>query len=276
LEFKVSHWYREIIIIMALRRAFRMAVDAAPSRGVNCFRMNFDGRVLLGTPAHVAIYPKNNRWVFSNFLKDFGLDKYDWKVPVGYMDGLNCENDFAYCDVDDNRGLTVMKMAPSRFEGPMPVSLVYRMLLDHDGEYHDCGSWGTVQTTLYDSISRPLTEAANVGYRGLSGAAAIDVETETCVGLFVRKGGLVRLKEAAGGVQSNNMGLFQSCLQKFMGISDIRQNMLRKDHIPELNQVFSVKRGIFLRSSQMKALLDEPCVHLRDLEGKRAPGDQNM
>lgn len=41
----------------------------------------------------------------------------------------------------------------------------------------------------------------------------------------------VNLKESVKSVHSNNIGMFQSSIQKFMGISDISKNILRIDDI---------------------------------------------
>jgi hypothetical protein len=41
----------------------------------------------------------------------------------------------------------------------------------------------------------------------------------------------VNLKESDKSVHSNNIGMFQSSIQKFMGISDISKNILRIDDI---------------------------------------------
>ena len=51
-------------------------------------------------------------------------------------------------------------------------------------------------------------------------------------GKYIR---IVKLNESVKSVHSNNMGVFQSSIQKFMGISDIRKNILRIDEISKKN-----------------------------------------
>ena len=51
-------------------------------------------------------------------------------------------------------------------------------------------------------------------------------------GKYIR---IVKFNESVKSVHSNNMGVFQSSIQKFMGISDIRKNILRIDDISKKN-----------------------------------------
>lgn len=270
---------------MSLAKSFQTAVACAPSKGVqNCFRMLLDGKKVLGIPAHLAIFPKNNVWTSSNFLKDFDLNQFDWKISVKYLYGLKCENDFAWCEYDfgDNEGLF---MSPLRSQGPTPVNVVYRIPFDHDCQLYEGGTWGVMQTVIDDAISSPLLEASNAGFSmGMSGAAAMDATTGACVGLFVRGGRLTNQKESPIiKYDAAQRSYFQAKVQDFLGItgihhqlSDLTSNILRKQDIPELRQAYAMKRGIFLRSSQICSLSNDPCIHLGELEGKRAPDYQYM
>ncbi len=78
----------------------------------------------------------------------------------------------------------------------MQVSVFFRQPLDLEGRWVPKDSIiGSTEATLYPSPSAEslmegeigeLVEAIDIGFRGMSGAIAM--EKETCVGMFVKRG----------------------------------------------------------------------------------------
>lgn len=246
----------------------RTAKAAAPSGSVNCFRFRMGDKTILAAPAHVAIYPKNRIWKFSSFMSDFPWQEFDWKVPAKYFSALAPEHDLAYVEVED-QGPT-LDLVTQPLDLPTSVNVVHRMPFDHNAVWHEKGTWGTEEAVLYPAINESLVEAGGLGFRGLSGAAALDRRTGNCVGIFVRKAEALALKVPASAPPSPTG--FQKLLQDYLGITDT----LKKSDLHEVIQVVSVRRGVFITGEQIERLMHEPVVHLRDVVGTTAPEEKAM
>eukprot|EP01031_Cornospumella_fuschlensis_P029130 gene29130-35158_t len=247
-----------------------LAQLASPSKSVNCFRFLVKNKIFLGTPAHVVIYPMDRIWKISDFLKDFPLDQFDWKLPASYLNGLGTVSDFAYVELKNN-DLPSLKLDTTFSKKPRLVNMVYRMPLDPEAQWKVDATCALSEAVLYPSIAPNLLETVvGKGFSGHSGAAVLDRSSGDCLGIYVRRAAAVPLKQRVM-EKTEHLGAFQAAIRCYLGISDIRDHVLRKEDIPELQHDVAVKRGICLPGHQMAALIEAPAVHLRDLEGKEAP-----
>eukprot|EP01031_Cornospumella_fuschlensis_P026856 gene26856-32456_t len=201
-------------------------------------------------------------------LAYFPLDKFDWTFPAIYLNGLSPVSDFAYVELKET-DLPSLKLDTTASREPRLVNMVYRMPFDPEAQWKVDGTWASNEAVFYPSIASNLLEAVGQGFRGLSGAAALDRSSGDCLGIFVRRAEAVPLKQRVM-QKTEHLGAFQATIQRYL------DHVLRKQDIPELLQVVVVKCGVFLPGHQMAALIEAPAVHLRDLEGKAAPESPSL
>eukprot|EP01033_Poteriospumella_lacustris_P011005 gene11005-7828_t len=128
----------------------------------------------------------------SGFLQE--LSHYDWKIPSAYMANPNPFYDLAWAELaadgsqcskeDDNDFITL----GSGVQEPTKVDVFFRQPLDHNGAWvADRSEIGQTEAILYPSPSAAqlpelsegdigignLSEAVDIGFRGMSGALAL-------------------------------------------------------------------------------------------------------
>ena len=158
-----------------------------PSPSVNAWKINVGGSCYLITPAHVAIFVKEGKWANPSPQYDICWAKFDDDQP----DALDLEHS-VICD-------------------PTKVRVIFRQYYDMDAVLTLHGSeMGLTEAVIYrspkfvvtagdsnvpESEYCSLSESVDVGFRCMSGAIALD-ENDKCVGMFVKRGNLVPLKQA--------------------------------------------------------------------------------
>eukprot|EP01033_Poteriospumella_lacustris_P011003 gene11003-7827_t len=162
----------------------------------------------------------------SGFLQE--LSHYDWKIPSAYMANPNPFYDLAWAELaadgsqcskeDDNDFITL----GSGVQEPTKVDVFFRQPLDHNGAWvADRSEIGQTEAILYPSPSAAqlpelsegdigignLSEAVDIGFRGMSGALALlrhATGPTTCEGMFIKRGSLRPFKKSSFSLQSMN------------------------------------------------------------------------
>ena len=169
--------------------------QANPSKFVNTWKVATKSKHLLITPAHVAIYKKNDQWVISKFLRDFKA--LDWHVPVQYLLKFEDEDDIAWAEIPASPEDTFLEFALDEVVLPTNVDFFFRQPYNANGQWVDNPTFGSMNSVLYPSPESNLLEALDVGFRGMSGAVAVKHNTRELVGMFVGKGIPIELKKGA-------------------------------------------------------------------------------
>ena len=180
---------------------------ACPSPSVNAWKIRVGGSCYLITPAHVAIFVKEGKWAFSQFLDDF-KDK-DWRIHYSYTTNPSPQYDICWAKLDDDQP-DALDLEHSVICDPTKVRVIFRQPYDMDAVWTLRGSeMGLTEAVIYRSPKLVVTagdgnvpeseycsllESMDVGFRGMSGAIALD-ENDKCVGMFVKRGNLVPLKQ---------------------------------------------------------------------------------
>ena len=87
------------------------------------------GSYYLITPAHVAIFVKEGKWVFSKFLDDF--KGKDWRIHYSYTTNPSPQNDICWAKVDDDHP-DALDLAHSVLCDPTKIRVIFRQPYDMD------------------------------------------------------------------------------------------------------------------------------------------------
>ena len=145
--------------------------------------------------------------MFSKFLNDF-KDK-DWRIHYSYTTNPSPQYDICWAKLDDDQP-DALDLEHSVICDPTKVRVIFRQPYDVDAVWTLRGSeMGLTEAVLYRSpklvvtagdgnVPEPeycsLLESMDVGFRGMGGAIALD-GNDKCVGMFVKRGNLVPLKQ---------------------------------------------------------------------------------
>lgn len=281
---------------------------ACPSSNVNAWKFKIRGLCYLVTPAHVAIYPgKDGTWTFSNFLDDF--KDMDWRIRFPYCVTRSPQDDICWARYHgDDTG--ALELEDSDIVDPTKAFVIFRQPYDMDAVRVSNGAeLGLTVATVYKTANvavavdnndvidnRPLLESMDVGFRGMSGAIAVN-EKGNCVGMFVKRGKLIALKPprlaesddtAAESVVPETVPVAEpSWFEKVMFPSIARMDaqfsqlnakvdrltevVLKKEDLHELGVVFDARRGLFLPSTNMLSINDEMSISVKSVLGSKAP-----
>ena len=169
----------------------KVVQDACPSKNINAWKLRIGKKCYLVTPAHVLIYGKEGVWTFSKFADDFRNLK--WRIPKMYVGEKdeNLEFDFAWAEIpDDKKSLDLS----DSFETPIKVNFYFRQPYDLKGKWVE-SSFASIESILYKSPNSDLLEGLDIGFRGMSGAIAVDSDNGKVTGILVRRGGSIAIKE---------------------------------------------------------------------------------
>ena len=76
------------------------------------------------TPAHVAIYSKDEQWCVSNSLSD--LRHLNWKIPKAYIEKPSSYTDLCWCEESDQNDFTESLIISNDFPIPLKVDVYFR------------------------------------------------------------------------------------------------------------------------------------------------------
>ena len=262
--------------------------QASASRFLNAWRIQFGSRRFLITPAHVAVYKKHDRWLISNFLRDF--KHLNWFIPAVYLANFKPEDDLAWTEVPPDSEGTFLDLSTDAILYPTNVDFYFRQPYNAEGKWVDNSSFASITSVLYPSPESALLEAIDVGFRGMSGAIALKQETTELVGMFVRRGAALGLKEGAevpkfahhrtketiaehSSATTPSLSpelkiLCEYFNQKFERIEKkmdyLLQDALMKHDLNQLLGIVALRRGLVLPSHAiMKHIETSPAVELR-------------
>lgn len=96
-----------------------------------------------------------------------------WKVPRLYVDG-SIVHDLAWAEIaEDGQHSLQVQLAP--VSSTVPSTMFFRQPYDLDAKRDGSQSVvGAMPAILYPSMKSPLLEVLDIGFRGMSGAIAID------------------------------------------------------------------------------------------------------
>eukprot|EP01035_Chromulina_nebulosa_P020459 gene20459-26546_t len=174
---------------------------------------------------------------------------------------------------------------------------------------------GITQTTLYKTPSNArdsddnddLVEALDVGFKGMSGAVAIN-DCNDLIAMFVNRGTVipsnrpVETDETQTQTNSNDnpkdtsYTAFQSFFRNILGFNDdinlskigkkldglidrvdqLDKEFVKWSDLKELGAVFDSRRGIFITSSAIIKLIHQPSISIKDIEVTEAPDILNQ
>ena len=193
--------YHSVAVVFSDFDRFRRA---CPSTNVNAWKVKVDGECLLTVPAHVAVHPDvDGNWKLSKFLDDF--KELDWRIRHSYSVDASPYDDICWAKFhgDDTDAL---ELEDSEIVDPTKAYVIFRQPYDMDAAWVSPGSeMGLTEAIVYrtpkralisgnDNVpDRRLLEFMDVGFRGMSGAVAVN-EDGKCVGMFVKRGKLIPLK----------------------------------------------------------------------------------
>ena len=145
--------------------------------------------------------------MFSKFLDDF--KGKDWRIHYSYTTNPSPQYDICWAKLDDDHP-DALDLEPSLICDPTKVRVIFRQPYDMDAVWTLRGSeMGLTEAVIYRSPKYVVTagdgnvpesghgsllESMDVGFRGMSGSIALD-ENDKCVGMFVKRGNLVPLKQ---------------------------------------------------------------------------------
>jgi len=181
------------------KQYFNFLRSTAPSSKINAWLVRIDldpQKTFMITPAHVAVYLKDEVWTISSFLDD--LNHLDWRIPKSYIDDPGPENDLAWCHVSSeycrekhfDSFLDISTNDSDLDPERETVDLFFREPVDGLGAWAGDSTIGVIEAVVYKvpfsqqsgvSQNGRLVEAVDVGFRGMSGAVALKrdgVETQ--------------------------------------------------------------------------------------------------
>ena len=83
-----------------------------------------DKKIFYITPAHVAIYSKDEQWCVSNSLSD--LRHLNWKIPKAYIEKPSSYTDLCWCEESDQNDFTESLIISNDFPIPLKVDVYFR------------------------------------------------------------------------------------------------------------------------------------------------------
>ena len=86
-------------------------------------------KIFYVTPAHVAIYAKNNAWKISDFLSE--VRHMDWKVPKAYVVPNSPENDLCWCEETEKNTNLSQRLLSDDTATPTQVEIFLRQPFDY-------------------------------------------------------------------------------------------------------------------------------------------------
>lgn len=183
-------------------------LKSSPSKLVNAWKVKVDGKCYIVTPAHVCMHVVDKKWAFSSFLIE--LKQLDWHLPLHYVANPNPFFDLAWAEVDVNDDFIPIE-GTMKITEPSKVDVYFRQPLSWEGTWQSNNSEiGSREAVLYPTPStsnvvegeiqgdpaflsgESLLEAIDTGFRGMSGAIAI--QNERCAGMLVMRGYFRELK----------------------------------------------------------------------------------
>lgn len=257
---------------------------SCPSPKVNAWKVIKNGVCYLATPAHVAIFAGNDgNWKLSHFLDDF--KDLDWRIRHSYSVTSCAQDDICWAKYSgDDRDALVLE--DSDIIEPTKSFVVFRQPYDMDAVWVSQSEMGLTEAILYrsprrdgdfpESDKRPLFESMDVGFRGMSGAIAVN-ENGRCLGMFVKRGKLIPLKVPRTAIVATvpvpqpswlEQLLFPSLLARF---DRLDAEVLKKDDLPKLGAVFDARRGLFLPSTNILSIDDSTSISIKAIIGSKAP-----
>lgn len=157
---------------------------------VNCWRIQIDtSRIFAVLPAHVAVHKKNDMWKKSFFLDKCNRgcgDKLNWKIPLKWTENHDPHNDIAWAEIKDCIDIS-LKETKHDINNPIDTSFYYSHTIDHAGKICADSVFGKMNGTVYASPNSTLLEVPNIGFKGMSGAIAVD-DNGDCIGMLLRRG----------------------------------------------------------------------------------------
>ena len=176
---------------------FNKIKQSRMSNYVNCWRVKLGNSFYAILPAHCAIYkPKNKGWVRSNFLNMCRTDlNLQWHVSINW-DSSNgsIENDLAWAKLDKSDyyfsvGTNMLNNEQNNEQNnePIDVQFFFNQPYDYKGKLLKTASFGKVNGVAYASPNSEMLEALNIGFKGMSGAIAVNNNNDL-IGMFVRRG----------------------------------------------------------------------------------------
>ena len=174
------------------KQYFNFLRSTAPSSKINAGLVRIDldpQKTFMITPAHVAVYSKDEVWTVSSFLDD--LNHLDWRIPKSYIDDPGPENDLAWCHVSseycrEKHFDSFLDISTNDSLDPETVDIFFRQPFDIDGAWTADSTIGVTEAVVYKvpfskqsgvSQNGRLVEALDVGFRGMSGAVALKRDT---------------------------------------------------------------------------------------------------
>ncbi len=176
-----------------MKKFTQIAKSACPSKLINAWKLKINSKCYLITPAHVAVYRKNDQWLISKFLKD--LSHYNWCIPVNYLANFAHEDDIAWTLLPDSESnQNFLELSNDKILHPTKVEFFFHQPYNTNGILVENSSFASINSVVYPSPESELLEALDVGFRGMSGALALKQETAEVVGMFVGRGTALGLK----------------------------------------------------------------------------------
>lgn len=210
--------------------------------------------------------------------------EHEWRLsPLYFVNKQNMAYDFAWAESCGlHRDIPTLSVTglPARFN-PKRATLVFRQPYDHSGTWVDESTLGAKDITLYKTPNSELLEALDVGFRGLSGAVAVDESQQSLLGMFIRRGGSVikergdrgvhgageaeeaaALKPEIAGMSADNLALYNLLFDQFAALSgkfdNLKKTVLTKNHLVDIHQDVGLRRGVFLPATSMMKLTAQP------------------
>lgn len=311
--------YHSVAVVFSDFDRFRRA---CPSTNVNAWKVKVGGECVLAVPAHVAVHADDDgNWKLSKFLDDF--KELDWRIRHSYSVDASPYDDICWAKFhgDDTDAL---ELEDSEIVDPTKAYVIFRQPYDMDAAWVSPRSeMGLTEAIVYRTPKRaliagdgnvperPMLESMDVGFRGMSGAVAVN-EDGKCVGMFVKRGKLIPLKplrlatvgsstakteDAAVPAESATVPvpvaqpswleqlLFPSraadiartdaqFLQVIKQLEHLASVVLKKEDLSELSVVFDARRGLFLPSTNILSILssgDAMSISVKAIIGSKAP-----
>lgn len=284
-----------VLILIALGNVWGLSTDlfqriqsACPSPSVNAWRVKIGDYKYLITPAHVAIFNKDQKWRFSHFLND--VKDLQWKIPYSYAVKPSPQYDICWAKLPSDDTSNALSLDITPIMAPTKVNVLFRQPYNMEGKWVGSQSTlGSTEATLYESPnvrdittkqlaiagdfsdhSLPLVESIDIGFRGMSGAIALS-DTGHCRGMFVMRGNLIPLKKDVSSMQKFNF--FERTFMPAVcaRLDYLVDTTLTRDDLHELGVVFDARRGIFLTAAAMASIDRVLSLNVQDIVGQTAP-----
>jgi hypothetical protein len=186
------------ISVAAMARAnglanFNKIRNSCPTSQANIWSVDVNGDRFAITPAHVALFAKDNVWHLASFLED--LYNLNWSIPFSYAVRPSPQNDICWAHLPPDDTSEALELDDTPITEPQSVDVVFRQPYDIYGRWVGSNSTlGATQATLYKSPSDLLVGSIDFGFRGMSGAATITSESKL-IGIFVKRASLIQMKK---------------------------------------------------------------------------------